>query len=571
MVLGLSMEVFAQVGLVIIIAAFAAFIFRLLRQPPILAYVVTGILLTPVFHLVTNVDLIESMSIIGIAFLLFIVGLEMDIKSLRTVALVSTVGGTIQIIILFVLGFLTALLLGFLPLEATYLGMILAFSSTMIVLKLLSDRRELQTLHGRIVIGILLVEDVVAIFALSILSAISGFTWALLGMALLKFLAILAIAFLTSRYLFPHVFRFAARTPELLFISALAVVFLFSLALQYMGLSMAIGAFVAGVALGNLDYSLEISGKVKSLKDFFSLLFFVALGMDISLSIVKEFWMPLLAFTAIVLLLKPIIVMTICSLFKYTKKPAFLTATSLAQVSELSVIIVAQGLILGHLSQELFSLAVLITLITITVSTYYIKYDEELYHLFRRPLQLFDRFTTKGLEYLPEKTLAPTIILCGYNRIGYSVLKGLHDLKKRLLVIDYNPEIIDQLMKRDIHCLYGDATDDEIMEKMNLPHIKMLISTVPRTEDNLLLIRAVRRVNQQAKIIVTTADIDTCLKLYEAGADYVIMPHFLGGMHVSNLLTKMRTEKKILHQEKQKHMEELQERKQLGQEHPPQQ
>ncbi len=560
-------DVFIQLGMVIILAALAAFLLRLFKQPQILAYVLVGIFITPVFKIITNTSIIESMSIIGIAFLLFIVGLEMDLKALKNVAFVSSVGGLIQIIILFVLGYLVALLLGFLSLEASYIGLALAFSSTMVVMKLLSDKRELHTLHGRIVIGILLVEDLVAIFVLSVLSSINTFSVPVFGIAMLKFVSLFLAAFLLSKYIFPVSFRFAARHQELLLIMSLAVCFLFSLSFQYLGFSIAIGAFVAGVALGNLDYNLEIIGKVKSLRDFFALLFFVSLGMGLSLAVIKQVWLPLLVLLLAIFVLKPFIIMVICSLFKYTKKPAFLAASSLAQVGEFSLIIAAQGLALGHISQELFSLVVLVALMSITVTSYFIQYNQWFYRVLRAPLHLFDLFTTEGLEYLPQE-VKPSIVLCGHNRIGYSILRDLLHVKKKVLVVDYNPEIISRLVQEGFHCIYGDATDEEIIEKMRLEQITLFISTVPELKDNLLLIRKVKMANKRAKVLVTANDIEDSLKLYEHGADYVILPHFLGGEHVSALIAGVQKGKVNLKEERQQHIQSLYERKGMGHNHP---
>ena len=293
---GVTGDLFLDIGLIVIIAGIAAYLLRLLKQPQILAYVIVGVLITPVLQIVTDISIIESMSTIGIAFLLFIVGLEMDLKALRNVSFVSSVGGTIQIIILFAAGYLAALLFGFLPVEAAYMGLVLAFSSTMVVMKLLSDRRELNTLHGRIVVGILLVQDMVAILALSIIPSVGNFSSLVLLAALMKFVFMFGIAYLGSKYIFPKIFRFAAKNQELLLVTSLAVCFLFALAFYYLGFSIAIGAFLAGLALGNLKYNLQIIGKVKSLKDFFALLFFVALGMKLSLSALKELWIPTLVF-----------------------------------------------------------------------------------------------------------------------------------------------------------------------------------------------------------------------------------------------------------------------------------
>lgn len=569
----LNGDIFIQLGVVVSIAAVIAFLLKLIKQPQILSYVLAGVIIkfiSPHLGIMIDKSVIDSMSIIGIAFLLFLVGLEMDLKSLKNVAFVSSLGGVIEIIILFCFGYAVSVLLGFLPLESSYFGLILAFSSTMVVMKLLSDKRELNTLHGRIAIGTLLVQDIVAILALLILTSVSDFSAIFFVKILLKFTAFLVVAYLFSKFVFTLVFRFAARKQELLLISSLAVCFIFSLAFQYLGFSIAIGAFIAGVALGNLEYNLEIIGKMRSLRDFFSLLFFVSLGMGLSLGVLRNLWLPLIIFLFIIAVIKPLIIMTICSLFKYTKRPSFLTANSLAQVGEFSLIVASQGLLLGHISKDLFSLIVLLVLATIMLTSYYIQYNQWFYKVMKPFLKVFDIFTTEGLEYLPSG-IKPRIILCGHNRIGYSVLKNLQKLKKKILVVDYNPEVIAKMVKEGYHCIYGEVRDEEIVERMSLKKISMLISTVPLLEDSLFLVKKVREVNKRAKVLVTANTIDEAFELYDKGANYVILPHFLGGEHASNLISKFRSKKIKLHEEKRKHLAILKERKSLGHEHPKQQ
>ncbi len=565
-------ELFLQLGVIVIIAGIAALILRYFRQPQILAYVLVGLLITPLYELITGTSalqsgVIQSMSLIGVAFLLFIVGLEMDLRALRNVALVSTLGGAIQVIILFVFGYFVSLLLGFLSLEAVYIGLMLAFSSTMVVVKLLSDRRELNTLHGHITIGFLIVQDIVAILALSLVGSLNSVRFSLLAIAFFKFLFLFALAFVASKYVFPPIFRFSAKHQELLLINSLAVCFLFALGFEYLGFSLAIGAFIAGLSLGSLEYNLDIMGKIKGLKDFFSLLFFVSLGMGISLGIVKRLWFPILVILLLVLILKPFVIMLVCSMFRFTKKPSFLTANALAQVGEFSLILAVQGLALGHLSQDVFSITVMVTLLSITLTSYYIEYNEWFYHLLRHPLRIFDTFTTEGLEFVPSH-IKPEILLCGHNRIGYSILQGLSHVKTNVLIVDYNPEIIARLAKQGYHCLYGDVTDEEVQDKMHLNDVRMVISTVPDINDNVLLIHRVRRVNRRAKIFVTAADIEESLQLYEKGADYVILPHFLGGEHASALIENIRIRKLDLDTERKKHIEHLRKRKEMRQEHP---
>jgi Kef-type K+ transport system membrane component KefB len=571
-------DFFIQLGLIVMLAGGLAYLLRLIRQPQILAYVLTGVLIKPILNLIARftpipgfnvlIDqgLINSMSIFGIAFLLFIVGLEMDLKALKSVSLVSSIGGFIQISVLGFIGYISALFLGYVNIEVAYIGLIVAFSSTMVVMKILSDKKELNTLHGRITVGILLMEDIIAIFALIVLNS-PEFTFALIGIALLKFLFLFALAFLASKYLFPYIFSFAAKNQELLLITSLSVCFLFSLAFYYFGFSIIIGAFIAGVALGNLEYSFEIIGKMKSLKDFFSLLFFVSLGMGLSFAAITKNWIAIIVILSIVLIFKPLLIMTICSLFKYTKKPSFMVASSLAQIGEFSLIIVAQGLVIGHVSEELFSITVFVALASITLTSYYMEYSQFFYKKLEKPLKIYDKFTTEGLEYLPTE-VKPTIALCGHNRIGYSILRDLQKVKKKVIVIDYNPEIINKMVRDGYHCIYGEVTDDEIIDRMNIKKLKILISTIPGLKENLHLIKKVRAVNKKVNILVAANGIDEAMKYYEEGVDYVILPHFLGGEHASNIVTNVRNKKLNLERKRKDHIRHLKNRQAIGHEHP---
>jgi len=559
-------DMFLQLAIIVTIAAFAAFIARLLKQPQLMAYVLVGVVIGPVFHLVTDTSIIQSMSTIGIAFLLFLAGLEVDLKKLKDVALVSTLGGSIQIALLFLFATLISLALGFVYKEALFIGLILAFSSTMIVMKFLSDKRELNTLHGRIIVGILLIEDVFAILALSILSSMNGMESSLM-LALLKFISFFVIAYLCSKFIFPYIFKFAAKYQELLLITSLAICFLFSITFHYMGFSVIIGAFVAGLTLGNLAYNYEIIGKVKSLRDFFALLFFVSLGMTLSLGVFKNLILPLVVFLLFILVLKPFITMTICSVFKYTKKPSFTSAIYLTQVGEFSLIIATQGLFVGLISQDIYSFVVILALLTITFTSYLTKYNNFIFKILERPLRIYDTFNTEGLEYLPT-SVKPSVVLCGHNRVGYSILKSFKSIKKKVLIVDYNPEIISRLFKGGYHCIYGEVDDDEILARMNLKGLKQLISTVPSVDSNKYLIKKTRAANKRAKILVTASNIEDALRLYKAGADYVILPHFLGGKHVADLITKVRKKEIKLKDERDFQIKELEERKSIGHEHP---
>ncbi len=563
-------NIFLDIGFIIIIATLFAYLANLLRQPLILGYVLTGIIIGPVLGLITNTNVIETLSEIGIAFLLFIVGLQIDLRKLKDVSFVSSIGGLINITVLFSFGFIFASMVGFASVESLYLGLIIAFSSTMVVIKLLSDKRELDTLHGRIIIGFLLVEDIVAIIAVSVITTLNHFSLLALLLSLLKGLAIFAVAILASKYVFPTFFKFAAKSQELLFLLAVMICFLFSLLFNQIGFSIAIGAFVAGISLANLPYNIEIIGKAKSLRDFFSTIFFVSLGMQLLIGSISRILIPLIVLVLFILFAKPLIIMFVSSFFGYEKRTSFLAGSSLAQTSEFSLIIISQGLILGQVSQEIFTLAVILALTTMTATAYFIKFEDKIYRKSAPYLKIFDLFarsSSYNLEYIPKK-MSNFVLICGHNRIGYSIVKTLTKMKKKFLIVDFNPETIRDLIKNKTPCLYGDVGNVEILERLNLKYVSMVISTVPTQQDNLLLIKKLREVNKKAPIFVTANQVEEALHLYQSGADYVILPHFLGGEHVSVLIQKSSDNIQKMLKTKKEHIEELYRRKNLGHEHP---
>ena len=563
----MAQNIFLDIGIIVIISTLLAYIARLLKQPLIPAYVIAGIILGPALGFITNVETINNLSEIGIAFLLFIVGLEIDIRKLKDVGPVAIIGGAMQIIAVFILTFLISLSMGFLTIESVYFGLIIAFSSTMVVVKLLSDNKETDTLHGRIIIGILLLQDIFAIFALSFLSR-QEFSAPLMILSLAKGLMIIGASFFLGKYILPEVFKFAASSQELLFITSIAVAFLYSIIINSLGFPIAVGAFIAGVTL-NVPYNLEIIGKIKPLRDFFSVLFFVSLGMQLYSGTINKIISPLLILIAITIFLKPVIVMFLCTFFGYSKKTSFITSLSLAQISEFSLILVAQGFMLGYISRDIFSLTVILAVATITLTTYFINYSGGIYRVFSPVLGIFEKLTKsyKSLEYVPDK-MKNFVVLCGYNRIGYSIIKSLRKMKKNHIVVDFNPEIIKKLIAEKVPCIYGDAGDIEILERLNLKEASMVISTVPDKNDNLLLIQETKKADRKILVFVTGSQIEEALELYNAGADYVILPHFLGGEHVSLILENFGSNLKKIIENKFRHVEELRKRHSLGHEHP---
>lgn len=538
-----------DIAIILIVSAILAFIAKVLRQPLIPAYVVTGLLIGPlVLGFVKNIELIYSLSEIGIAFLLFTAGLEISLKKIKEANLKKILFvGVIQVCLVFAIGLTTVSLFNLTLLQASYIGIVLAFGSTMVVIKLLADKGELVTLHGRLILGILLLQDLFAIIAI-ILFMSGGFAITPILAAFIKLILIVGIALFLQKFVLNSLFRFAARSTELLFLASLAVLFLFIILTYLTDLSIVIGAFLAGVILANSDFKPELESRISPLRDFFSILFFVALGMQIVFVGLAERLGLFLFLIAVAMLIKPILTILLLRITGYHPKTSFLTGFSLAQLSEFSLIIGMIGLSMGVLDISIFSTIVLATITTMALTPYLIKFKNSAYVLLRKPMNAFKFFPVKeNLEYVNKNK--KTILLVGAHRMGSVLLKRLEKIKDKLLVIDYNPEIINALMKKKISCIYGDLGSPELLENRDMNNFKLIISTIPDHDDNIKLLRKIKAridVQRKTKVILTSSRISEAIDLYERGADYVVLPKVLSGEKLIDLLGDKKSDLKRL-------------------------
>lgn len=581
--------IFFELGVLMILAAILALLVRLLKQPLIPAYILAGFILA-MTGVVKDPELVTSISELGVAFLLFIVGLEIDLKKLKPVLGVATVGTFIQFFITAGIAFGLSSIFGLDTLTSLYMGLVVGFSSTMVVIKLLSDKKQLDTLHGRIIVGVLLMQDFIAVIALSLLTGLDNLSGYVLLVSLLQGLVLFFVVIILTLYVFPKVFKFAAASQELLFLSAIAVCFLFSILFNQIGnflvfimtsfvevplnviqmlsngFSIAIGAFVAGLSLANLPYGVEIEAKIKPLKDFFSILFFISLGMGLELSGLGRFIPLFFLFLVLVIIIKPLLIILSCSLFGYKKKPSFLSGLYLGQTSEFGLIIAALGLSLGHIDSAAYSFAILLAVFTIGFTSYFDKF-EFIYTKFHHVFTFIDKLpsTRTDVDYVPMKKLNTEAILIGYDRIGYSILNKLKEMKKNFMVVDYNPEVIKTLAENKIHCIYGDYGDKEVLEKLDFESANYAISTPPDFQSNLHFVKYAKARNPDIVVFTTADRPDDALKLYDHGADYVILPHFIGGEHLSFIMdeTSDLSPSRIITR-KLRHVKELHHRRSLG-------
>lgn len=550
-------SIFFEVTLIICLSSFLAIVFRFFKQPAILAYILTGILIGPFGQLqLNNQEVLTAMGDFGIALLLFILGLEFKFKELRSVSKTAVFIGPLQIIVTSIVFYFITLFLGFSSSISFYVGITFAFSSTIIIVTLLTDKREINSLHGKMTIGMLLIQDIAAVFALIIISELSSSSeiLVLLPSILLKSVIVFTVLFGLSVSFLPYITHKLAYSLDILFLFSLAWVFSVTSFINssFIGFPIAIGGFLAGLSLANSIESLQIAARIRTLRDFFITIFFVSLGMQMEFSSLEKVLFPALILSFAVFFGKPLITLFILQFFGYHKRTAFLTAITMGQISEFSLVILFLGKQFGHISSEVVSLVTIVCVVTFILSTYAIGYSKRIYIFVSNYLFTF----AGGKIPKPESDLDDIknhVVLIGAHRIGESILEALRQENERVVVVDFNPDIIAGLKKKGISHVFGDISDSEIQERLKIQEAKIIISTVPDMEDNLLLLeggRALKRGN--TLFIVIAKSREEAKALYKAGADYVVLPDLIGGIHIANLLKENTTSKIVKLREKDK-------------------
>jgi len=562
------MTTFYELSLILVAVTVISGIVKLLKQPIIIGYILTGLLLGPQFlGIFKNSSTVSIFSEMGISILLFVVGLHLNPQELKKYGTKILLIGIGQILITFVLGFLLAIRFNYSYMAATYIGLGVTFSSTIVVLKLISDKKELERLYGKIAIAVLLLQDIVAAFFLIFIGSFSGNTdiSAVLEIVI-KGLGLILGLTLFSVYILPFLSTFFAKSQEYLFLFSLAWGFGVASLFHEMGFSIEIGALVAGVALSVSPYSQEISSRLRPLRDFFTVIFFIYLGSNISLNTMGDVIVPTLVFLLFIVLIKPIIVMFLGGILGYSKRTFFMAGTSLAQISEFSMIIALVGIKHGHLDQSVLSMLTFLGMFSILISSYLINYAEKLYPILGPVIKIFEQ--KKSLEKEISRAKRYEVVLFGCNRVGYDFIRVFKTLGKTFLAVDFDPDVIKTLNESGINCVYGDAEDGEFLEEISIDKVKVVISTIPDYETNSYMLGKIREKNEEVIVILLAYDIQEAMNLYEKGATYVVLPHFIGGEYAADLVEKAGFDIKKLYSNRNKHIDYLKERKYLGHSHP---
>lgn len=516
-----------NLGLLFIAAAVVAFLGRFLRVPSIVSYILAGLLLGPTFGWVEVDHSLELIAEFGIALLLFLVGLELSFNKIKDVGKVAVAAGLGQVVFTAAGGFVICLLLDFTVMESVFLATGLTFSSTVVVVKLLDQLGDLNRLYGRIAVGIFLVQDIVVIFALTFLSGFGRgeeMTLASVSLGILKAfggMGIICVAMLAAaKYILPKPFAWAARSPDVIFLWALCWCFLIVLSAEVLGLSLEIGAFLAGISLAQLPYNDDLRRRVHPLMNFFVAVFFLTLGAQMEFGDAREAWFESLVLAAFVLIGNPLIFLIIITRMGYAEKTAFKTSVTVAQISEFSFIFAAMGVTAGLIGARILSITALVGVITIVISAYMILQSERLYNILAR-LQVFRLFPTKGSqpEEKPAIERSGHIIVVGMNPLGRKIARRLHARREEVLAIDTDP---GKLLDLPCETLIGNIEYKSVVEESGFERARLIISALQIEDANMLL--AFRCREAGVPLAVHAFDASVVDDLLELEADYLMMP-----------------------------------------------
>jgi Kef-type K+ transport system membrane component KefB/Trk K+ transport system NAD-binding subunit len=526
-------DIFFEIASILGLATVLGFIGQKLRQPLIIMFLATGILAGPaLLGIIQSYEQIELFAEIGIALLLFIVGLKLDFHLIRTTGPVALATGVGQIVFTSAIGLVIALALGMTFLSAAYVAVALTFSSTIIIVKLLSDKKEIDALHGQIAIGFLIVQDIAAILALVLLTtfgaelAEGGTVLESSLLILAKGFGLLAVVGLLMRYVLPGLTQRLAYSQEMLTLFAIAWAVALSAASELLGFSKEVGAFLAGIALASTAYRDAISGRLISLRDFLLLFFFIDLGARLDWSTVGAQIGPSVIFSIFVLIGNPLIVLVIMGFMGYRRRTGFLAGLTVAQISEFSLIVAALGLSLGHISAETMGLITLVGVVTIFASTYMILYSSQLYRFLSGPLKIFERQHPYRELNIDSTEEPPSIdvILVGLGNYGSGIADYLLRQNKTLVGVDFDPGALERWRAQGIPVIYGDIADPELHEQLPLSRARWVVSTVRVAELDLALLQLLRNRGFEGRVALAAAN-QREVELYKkAGVHVVLWP-----------------------------------------------
>jgi Kef-type K+ transport system membrane component KefB len=551
---GSGADLIASIGISIVVATILAFFANLSKQPLLLAYLAAGVVIGPRMGLglVSNEADIEVIAEIGLILLLFMIGLEINVKRLAESGRTLLVAGFLQFVLCVLLGIGFFALIGFSTggghYDLLYLAVCCAISSTTIVVKLLYEKFELDTLAGRITVGILVFQDIWAIVVLGVQPNLANPAALKIIWSFAKGAVLVGTSLVISRYLLGALFRQVAKLPELVLVASLAWVFLVAGAADQLGLSREMGALIAGVAISTFPYNLDVISKIVSIRDFFLTLFFVGLGMQIPNPLQDPVVLRIAAIaSAFLVVSRFIVVFPILYLLGNGNRVGLLVSINLSQISEFALVVAALGAGLGHIRGDILSVVIFVFAITSILSTYMIKFSHPLQIFLSRVLRSLGIRDIPGTAAEMVARADKEIAILGFFRVASALIREIQEqapeLLNRMVVVDFNPVVHRELQTLGVKVIYGDISHLSTLEHAGIGGAKVVVSTIPdailKGTSNVRIIRTVKNAWPQAKVIATAESSRSATKMYSAGADYVLLPNILTAKRLITVMSRM--------------------------------
>jgi len=533
--------VFIELSAVLLFAVAVGAFGLLLKQPLIVSFLAAGVLAGPaVLGIVESAAEVHLLAEFGVALLLFVVGLKLDLGLIRSIGKVALVTGLGQVLFTSIIGFFLCLGMGYSAVASLYIAVALTFSSTIIVVKLLSDKREIDSLHGRIALGFLIVQDVVVVVVMVVLSSMDvggGEGESLiLGIAIMALKGALLIGALAVfvRWLAEPLMRRLAQSTELVVLFAVAWAVAVASIGEWAGFSKEMGAFLAGVSLATTQYREVVAARLVSLRDFLLLFFFLDIGSRMDLGAIGEQILPAIGLSLFVLIGNPLIVMLIMGVMGYRKRTGFLAGLTVAQISEFSLIFAALGLSLGHITGADAGLVTLVGLITIGMSTYMILYSYPLYRWLEPALGIFERrkpFREMAMEdeAVPKEQFDAVVF--GLGRFGSNIARGLRQQGWSVLGVDFDPESVGNQQRQGHPTVFGDAGDPEFVKSLPLTKDQWVVAAIPvrgvdtaGADPAFTLVKTLREEGFEGRVAVTAQHANEAAEFKKVGAELVLLP-----------------------------------------------
>jgi Kef-type K+ transport system membrane component KefB len=541
----ISQNIFYEFSAIMLLAVVAGIIGLALKQPLIVTFIFVGVLVGPaVLDIIHSKEQVHLLAEFGISILLFIVGLKLDLRIIKSVGKIALLTGMGQVLFTSLFGFIIALGLGFSALHSFYIAVALTFSSTIIIVKLLSDKKEIDSLHGQIAIGFLIVQDIVVILVMIVLSAmrqsVETSLWQDVTRTAIGGSVLIGVTYVFGKWIIPRVSYKLAKSQELLTLFGVAWAVGLAALGEFVGFSGEVGAFLAGISLAASPFKDVLSGRLVSLRDFLLLFFFVNLGATLNLSTIGEQLAPSLVLSVFVLVGNPIIVLIIMGLMGYRRRTAFLAGLTVAQISEFSLIFAGLGLAVGHITESVLGLITLVGLITIGLSTYLILYSHRIYEVIAPALKIFERKNAdqedRHLQHVNESF---NVILIGVGRFGkpLSIMFDEHpDI--RYLAVDFDPGVVKSFKETNKPIIYGDLEDPELPNYLPLQDCRYIISTVNNADVSRQLVKCLRKAGYSGQIFLTASNEQELNDLSTCDADYVLQPQQMAATNFYNSYLK---------------------------------